>query len=85
MAPGEPVSSPSIFISHGTDDGVLPIDATSRKVVPRLKEAGYDVNYVEFPGRHMAAPLMARGALGWLLGRKVGAGDPAQTTGDEPC
>ena len=85
MAPGELTGRPPIFISHGTEDGVLPIDATSRKVVPRLKEAGYDVNYIEFPGRHMAAPLMAREALGWFLDRNVGAGDPAQTTGDEPC
>src|SRR5215213_1294102 len=34
---------PKIFISHGTHDDVLPIDRCSRRLVPSLKRAGYDV------------------------------------------
>lgn len=85
MAPGEAAGRPAIFISHGTEDGVLPIDATSRKLVPRLEDEGYEVTYIEFPGGHVAAASMAREALGWFLGRNVGPGDRTQTTGDEPC
>src|SRR3954453_18807037 len=40
--------SPRIFISHGTRDEVLPIERTSRVLVPQLKGRGYDVTYREF-------------------------------------
>ena len=36
-------SAPDIFVSHGTEDEVLPIDDTSRRIVPRLRLEGYDV------------------------------------------
>src|SRR5918999_2576958 len=35
MAPTGRVGSPRIFISHGTHDGVLPIDRCSRRIVPQ--------------------------------------------------
>jgi phospholipase/carboxylesterase len=85
LAPGDIIRKPPIFVSHGTRDGVLPIEATSRRIVPRLESAGYEVEYVEFEGRHIAAPLMARRALAWFLGRTIQPGDPTETTGDEPC
>ncbi len=43
---------PRIFISHGTEDNVLPIDNCSRRIVPQLKDAGYKVTYREFTGPH---------------------------------
>ncbi len=56
------VGKPSIFVSHGTDDGVLPIDRTSRRLVPPLERSGYDVRYVEFVGGHVVPPeLMVAG------------------------
>ena len=58
---------PRVFVSHGTDDHVLPIDATSRRGVPELRRRGYDVTYREFSGGHYVPPAMAREAVRWLL------------------
>jgi phospholipase/carboxylesterase len=41
--------NPEVFISHGTDDQVNEIDECSRITVPRLLEAGYVVQFVEYP------------------------------------
>ena len=41
---------PGIFVSHGTRDGWLPIGACSRRIVPHLDRAGYEVRYREFEG-----------------------------------
>jgi phospholipase/carboxylesterase len=54
---------PSIFVSHGAADPVLPIDRCSRRLVPRLRAEGYDVDYREFPGRHEVPPDQVRAAL----------------------
>jgi predicted esterase len=43
---------PRVFISHGRADSVLPIDQTSRRIVPFLRRLGLDVRYVEFDGDH---------------------------------
>ena len=48
----EPHGRPRIYISHGTNDRVLPIDPCSRRIVAQLKGAGYDVTYKEFNGGH---------------------------------
>ena len=57
---------PEIFVSHGTEDQILSIDRTSRVLVPRLKEAGYRVDYHEFRGRHGVNPELLRQAAAWL-------------------
>jgi phospholipase/carboxylesterase len=59
--------SPAVFISHGTHDAVLPIASTSRRIVPRVREAGYDVVYREFDGPHAVPPDIAHEALSWFL------------------
>jgi len=43
VAPGDRHGAPCLFISHGIDDRLLPIDACSRVLVPRLRRAGYRV------------------------------------------
>jgi predicted esterase len=58
---------PRIFISHGTQDIVLPIDQTSRKIVPQLRQAGYEVEYVEFDGLHMVPDDVLDAAVDWWL------------------
>jgi phospholipase/carboxylesterase len=50
--------APDIFISHGVADQVLPIDPCSRRLVPALRKAGYDVDYREFDGGHVVPPEM---------------------------
>ncbi len=67
-APAE--GRPRVFISHGTDDEVLPIDVCSRRIVPRLRDAGYDLDYREFVGGHTIPAEIAAGAMDrFLAGR----------------
>jgi phospholipase/carboxylesterase len=66
-APAAPHGAPRIFVSHGRHDAVLPIDACSRRIVPRLRQAEYDVTYVEFDGPHTVPNEMARRAIDWYL------------------
>lgn len=66
-APAGQRGRPRLFVSHGTRDEVLPIDHTSRRVVPQLERAGYDVRYEEFHGPHTVPPDIARQALDWFL------------------
>jgi predicted esterase len=56
---------PKIFITHGTRDTILPIDQTSRQLVPQLKNAGYDVEYHEFDGGHGISPDLLAQATTW--------------------
>jgi phospholipase/carboxylesterase len=63
VAPTGQPDSPRLFISHGIRDEVLPIDACSRRIVPLLERAGYDVIYREFDGGHTVPPEIAREAV----------------------
>ena len=67
VAPAELRGSPSVFVSHGTKDSVLPIDATSRRIVPELRDAGYEVRYREFDGPHTIPQGIVREAVRWFL------------------
>jgi predicted esterase len=66
MAPAREAGKPRIFISHGTRDDVLPIDACSRKIVPRLENDDYNVRYREFDGPHTVPPEMTAEAVAWF-------------------
>ncbi len=44
---------PAVFIVHGTQDAVLPIDRSSRRIVKDLRERGFDVAYREHEGGHL--------------------------------
>lgn len=68
MAPARTEGAPRVFVSHGVRDEVLPIARTSRRVVPTLERAGYQVRYREFPGGHVVPPELAREAVGWFVG-----------------
>ena len=63
MAPTSTADTPRIFISHGVHDEVLPIDPCSRRIVPTLRQAGYDVEYHEFQGGHVVPPEMVERAM----------------------
>jgi phospholipase/carboxylesterase len=70
MAPAGQTGSPRIFVSHGTRDGVLPIDRCSRRIVPELERSGYEVLYREFEGGHTISPEIALEAVGWFMQEK---------------
>jgi phospholipase/carboxylesterase len=65
-APPEPVGRPRVFVSHGVADDVLPIGPCSRRLVPRLRAAGYEVRYREFPGGHHVPPELVSEAVTML-------------------
>ncbi|GAA2446333.1 alpha/beta hydrolase [Streptomyces macrosporus] len=67
MAPMVRHGSPRIFVAHGRDDQVLPITRCSRRIVPELERAGYDVTYREFDGGHEVPPELATRALRWWV------------------
>jgi phospholipase/carboxylesterase len=62
---GPVFGKPKMFITHGTRDPVLPIDSTSRHLVPALKNAGYDVEYHEFDGGHSVTEALLSQAMTW--------------------
>lgn len=68
LAPTQIADTPKIFISHGVHDEVLPIDPCSRRIVPALRKAGYDVDYREFDGGHVVPAEMVDHAVGRFLG-----------------
>ncbi|MEI2580403.1 alpha/beta hydrolase [Scytonema sp. PRP1] len=70
MAPKQQHGEPQIFISHGKWDNVLPIDRCSRKIVPQLQRANYDVVYQEFNGFHTVPTGIARSALTWFTAER---------------
>jgi phospholipase/carboxylesterase len=69
LAPAEPlVGKPRIFVSHGTQDPILSVAASRDRIVPALREDGYDVTYEEFVGGHQVPRVVSEQALGWFLG-----------------
>ena len=66
LAPPAERGRPRVFVSHGTDDNVLRIDRCSRRLVPALRRAGYEVHYDEFSGGHVVPPEIAAAATRWL-------------------
>jgi len=69
IIPGPTRGRPRIFVSHGTADAILPIDSTSRRLVPDLQNAGYSVKYREFDGPHAVPPAIGQEAFKWFLDR----------------
>lgn len=70
MTPTMQQGLPRIFISHGKWDNVLPIDRCSRKIVPQLQRAGYDVLYQEFNGFHTVPPNIAHSTVNWFTAKQ---------------
>lgn len=63
--------APSIFISHGTRDEQIPIERSGRVHSAKLREAGYDVTYVEYDGPHAWRPEVVSQAVDFFLGPRV--------------
>jgi predicted esterase len=63
VAPVEPAGTPTVYLSHGRADQVLPIDRTTRRIVPQLRAAGVPVEVREFDGAHTVPPEIAEEAV----------------------
>ena len=57
----------SLFVAHGIQDEILPIDMCSRRIVPELERLRHEVEYVEFDGTHTVLPAIAEQAVRWFL------------------
>lgn len=67
VGPSSPRGEPKVFISHGIDDHILPIDPCSRRIVAQLRAGGYPLHYEEFEGEHVIPPGVAEAALAWFV------------------
>jgi phospholipase/carboxylesterase len=77
LAIAEQVGRPSIFVSHATDDSVLPIRAT-RGFVAALRKQGYPTEFLEFTGGHAVPASVSDAAFRWLA--SAAASNPAADT-----
>jgi phospholipase/carboxylesterase len=62
VVPTPRTGTPHVYLSHGRADTVLPIDRTSRRIVPQLRAAGVPTEYHEFDGPHTVPPDVAEDA-----------------------
>lgn len=69
VKPAVKTGKPRIFIGHGRQDEILPIDLTSREIVAALKEKNYPVKFEEFDGNHTMTRDEVKHAIDWFMGR----------------
>jgi predicted esterase len=74
-APLTQVGKPRVFVSHGTQDKVLPIDQCSRRLVGVLRGQGYETSFVEFRGGHELPNSIRERMVKWWLD---GIGKPSK-------
>jgi phospholipase/carboxylesterase len=58
---------PRVFISHGTQDQVLPIDVCGRRIAAQLVHADYAVTFHEFDGGHTVPAEIADLGFAWWV------------------
>ncbi|MES2899138.1 MAG: phospholipase [Pseudomonadota bacterium] len=63
---------PQIFISHGNDDEVLPVQQCSRNIVRRLTAFEYRLVYEEFDGAHVIPRDVADASVRWFISGNAG-------------
>jgi len=61
--PAQTEAAPSVYISHGREDPVLPIERCGRRIAVRLRSLGYAVDYREFSGGHVVPADMVEAAF----------------------
>ena len=63
----ERAGKPAVFISHGEDDPVLPIDTCSRRIKAQLQRQEYNLSYHEFGDGHTVPPFIAQKGVEWFI------------------
>jgi len=69
IVPGPRQGRPRVFIAHGVQDPILPIDRCGRPIARDLTAAGYTVDFREFEGGHQMLESMipvATSFAGWV-------------------
>ena len=66
IVPRQPHGRPRVFISHGTEDQILPFDQCGRRIASDLKRLQYDVTFRDFRGGHEIPPDIAAAGMKWL-------------------
>lgn len=63
------VNDVSVFISHGIEDKLFPIQHTSRLILSQLRQLlpRNNIVYVEFKGGHEVPAAVSKEALEWFL------------------
>ncbi|WP_205502251.1 alpha/beta hydrolase [Rufibacter psychrotolerans] len=59
--------TPKVFLSHGTQDRVLPIDSCSRRIMRDFQDKGREATYLEFEGEHEIPATVSQQAIAWFL------------------
>jgi len=59
--------TPHIFIAHGSKDEQTPVETAGRANATSLKNAGYDVTYIEYDGPHKSQPHIVTVAVQYFL------------------
>jgi phospholipase/carboxylesterase len=59
--------APHIFIAHGAKDEKTPVETAGRASATKLKEAGYDVTYIEYDGPHASQPPIVAVGVKYFL------------------
>jgi phospholipase/carboxylesterase len=67
MIPVKRTGKSHFFVGHGRQDPILPVQSSRDVIVPALKRAGYDVEYLEFEGGHSVYPDERQQAMNWFL------------------
>lgn len=57
---------PKIFMSHGTEDEILPVNPCSRSIDKQLRRLEYGLTYIEFDGGHEIPPEIVHEAVDWF-------------------
>ncbi|WP_171946501.1 esterase [Hyphomicrobium sp. CS1GBMeth3] len=59
--------APCVFIAHGSKDEQTPVETAGRAHAARLKQAGYDVVYIEHDGPHKSQPHIVEAGVRYFL------------------
>jgi phospholipase/carboxylesterase len=68
IIPGSAHGRPKIYLSHGRQDQVLPIDQCSRRIAAQLTRQAYVLRFDEFDGGHKASQALRETAMQWFVG-----------------
>lgn len=68
IIPGAVHGRPKVYMSHGREDNILPIDQCGRRIAAQLTRQAYVLRFDEFDGGHSASPELRERAVAWFLG-----------------